>query len=148
MTTVEDLREDLLSHEGEGTTVNSSLKSDTIISLTSDKDKYPSYITKSFHNLKDRTSETFDPFETKTAYSNRTKSSKMFSKLQGYSIRTGSVGYISAIMGTGLMAVPNGMANIGWVGSIFIICFSILCHIYSFNLITHSQSSVSFLFLT
>lgn len=108
----------------------------------SKKQKLPSYITDSFHHLKNRESTTFDPFEQRTAYSKRSKKSKMFGKLQEFSLRTGAVGYVSALMGTGLLAMPNGMAGVGWVGSIFIIIFSILCHVYSFYCMTHSQSSV------
>lgn len=132
----ESLAEDLMTGK-DSMEINENLK--PIIP----KKKYPSYVTDSFHNLKTRESVNFDPFEKRTAYSKRTKKSKMFGKLQEFSLRTGAVGYASAIMGTGLLALPNAVANVGWGGAIILIIFAVLCHLYGFYLITHAQSSVT-----
>jgi len=95
--------------------------------------------------LKARESDNFDPFDTKSAYrSERSRTSKAFGKLRDHSIRTGSMGLISAILGTGILALPNGIAHYGWATSLVALCVSAICQIYCYYLLSHAQSLVKF----
>lgn len=79
-------------------------------------------------DLLDRDDEKFDPFDRRSAYTReRAKSDKIFGQLNDFSLRTGSMGLISAILGTGVLALPNGIAHYGWATSIIALTFSGLC---------------------
>jgi amino acid permease len=68
----------------------------------------------------------------------------MFGKLQDFSIRTGAMGLISAILGTGVLALPNGIAHYGWATSMVALLVSAVFQIICYYLFAHVQSLVRF----
>lgn len=134
--------------------LGSDLKSDLRSQLTSEDSgsRLSKVDKKRMENLsqkaKDRFSKTFNPYDDSSGYNeNRSRYSKVFGGLTNFSMRTGSLGIISAMLGTGVLALPNGIAHFGWVNGIIAILISAMCHLYSFYLLTGAQSCVIFLFL-
>ena len=92
---------------------------------------------------KDRLNVDFDPFSTESAHrTKRSLSLKWFGSMEPYSLRRGSIGLISAILGTGILALPQGMAEFGWVSGMVMLALSALCHLYSFYLLAYAQALV------
>ena len=101
---------------------------------------YPNTLNEQLH---DRESENFDPFDDRSAYTReRKKTNRMFGKLEDFSIRTGAMGLISAILGTGVLALPNGVAHYGWATSLIALVVSALFQVICYYLFAHAQSMV------
>jgi hypothetical protein len=104
--------------------------------------EYPGTLNGELH---DRESKNFDPFDNRSAYTReRSKTNKMFGKLQDFSIRTGAMGLISAILGTGVLALPNGIAHYGWATSLVALTISAIFQVICYYLFAHVQSMVRF----
>lgn len=97
------------------------------------------------NDLPGRESARFDPYDSKSAYSNkRSKKQRCFGKLEEFSVRTGAMGLISAILGTGVLALPNGIAHYGWATSFIALTISALCQVICYYLFAHVQSLVRY----
>ena len=95
----------------------------------------------SMGSIRDRKNSDFDPFSTKSAYKKkRPLSLKWFGNMKAYSLRRGSIGLASVILGTGILALPQGIAEYGWVSGLIMISVSACCHLYSFYLLAHTQA--------
>ena len=93
--------------------------------------------------IRERLNTGFNPFSTKSAYSEkRSISLKWFGNMKAYSLRRGSIGLASAILGTGILALPQGIAVYGWGAALIMLVASAVCQIYSFYLMAHTQSLV------
>ena len=91
--------------------------------------------------IQDRRNELFDPFSPESAHKvKRSLFQKWFGKMESDSLRKGSIGLISSILGTGILALPQGMAEYGWAAGIGMLVFAALCHIFSFYLMTYIQA--------
>ena len=56
------------------------------------------------------------------------------------------MGLISAILGTGVLALPNGIAHYGWATGVVALTISGLCQIICYYLFSHIQSLVRVIF--
>jgi hypothetical protein len=93
--------------------------------LTYEKEHLSRKVPSLNENLHNRDSDNFDPFDTASAYNrDRSKSDRIFGKLNDFSLRTGAMGIISAILGTGVLALPNGIAHYGWATSLITLFLS------------------------
>ena len=92
---------------------------------------------------KGRESKTFNPKDTRSAFHSKRKlGSRWFGALKEYSLRRGSIGVISAILGTGILVLPNGIASFGWAGSLVAMIVSACCHVFSYYLFSSAQGVV------
>ena len=75
-------------------------------------------------SLKGRFNEKFDPYSRDSAYkTKRSLLKRWFGKMDPSSLRKGSLGLISGILGTGILVVPQGMAEYaGRQGSLRLPC--------------------------
>lgn len=118
-------------------------ESNKFTAVTGNSSQYPNTLNQDLH---DRESQNFDPFDKQSAYTrDRSKSNKMFGKLEDFSIRTGAMGLISAILGTGVLALPNGIAHYGWATSLIALTVSAVFQVICYYCFSHVQSMVRFL---
>lgn len=55
------------------------------------------------------------------------------------SVISGSLTLLTMILGTGMLALPNAIAEVGWIAAILTIIFSMICHITSFYFFSKVQ---------
>ena len=91
--------------------------------------------------LKDRLNEDFDPYSRDSAHkAKKSLFRKWFGKMESTSLRKASIGLVSGILGTGILAIPQGMAEYGWQAGLAVLAFSAICQIFSFYLLNLTQA--------
>lgn len=138
------LKTNLISEDA---TLESTLKTEENASMEPMQQKPLTKLTRSklvTDNIKSRDSEDFDPFDQGLAFHpHRTKLDKCFGYLKPDSMRTGAIGIITATLGTGVLALPNGIAHYGWVAGMATLLISGLCQYLSYVVLGYAQSLVS-----
>jgi len=95
--------------------------------------------------LKNKESVTYDPYNSASLYSgdsSMTWAKRALGRLKENSLRTGSMGLVAAILGTGILAVPYGIAQVGWVTGSIIITLSALGQLLTFYYFGYCQAKV------
>lgn len=112
------------------------------------KGKKPKKLTRSrlaASNLNTRDCEDFDPFDPRSVYDHRrSRLDRWIGYLKNDSLRTGAIGIITATLGTGVLALPNGIAHYGWATGTIALLISGLCQYLSYIILGYAQSMVSF----
>lgn len=94
-------------------------------------------------NVRNRESDAFDPFDSKSAFhKERSLYDRCFGYLKNDSLRTGAIGIITATVGTGVLALPNGIAHYGWISGIFTLIYAGFSQLLCYTLLGYSQSLV------
>lgn len=86
----------------------------------------------------------YNPFSQDQLYDKKSTSwsKRAFTNLSDRSLRLGSIGLIGSILGTGVLALPFGIAQVGWLpGAIFIV-LSALCQVATFYFFAFCQAKI------